>query len=545
MKSTPLNPSMSRLKEAICDARIYQTRHLLESGVEVNFVDEEGLTPLMRTAQIPDEKSRTRHSLLKLLLQYGANVNTVDQKGRHVLSRACMHEQEDIVRLLCNVAKQDVDLNLQDFEGNTPMMHSVRTGNSSLVKFLLDELNKFQVGIDVRNHEDRTPYLEAKRLGYEDCAQILLTEGNASTKIQVNPFLDFISLKDESTLKGRVRGLEDSKYAINNSTETRHANPRSVQKKKIISLKKTAHLSAERSASSHEKILRRKTSSPRKISCSFIHSNLAKENAKDSEKQPRRRKHAWHESVTVPEVTSRKDQDGIDKELELVTTELAEPAEDNIAPVVNCSSQTKSLCVNQRELPMKSSKHEVLPTRTSDQASSQGLNRLERRESPKIATKLKPLLGRKTSEPSITSRKHFRSYSIGKLADENSMDDNWSWYSHFSVYNSPSVAFLTKIMNLYAEQMSPDSSFRCGVKPVNPDEPKVPKISVASVPGDDLRSEAGRLSPLRSSLSSRSNSAASFTSSRKFQAAVTRTVAPYLSSKRSLSTLRVQDVDFS
>lgn len=303
MKSTPLNPSMSRLKEAICDARIYQTRHLLESGVDVNFVDEEGLTPLMRAAKIPDEKSRTRHSLLKLLLQYGANVNTVDQKGRHVLSQACMYKQEDIVRLLCNVAKQDVDLNLQDFEGNTPLMHTVRTGNSSLVKFLLDELNKFQVGIDVRNHEDRTPYLEAKRLGYEDCAQILLTEGNASTKIQVNPFLDFISLKDESTLKGRVRGLEDDKYAINNCAETRHANPRSVQTKKIISLKKTAHLSAERSASGHEKILKRKTSSARKISSSFIHSHLAIENAKDLEKQPRRRKHAWYESVTAPETS--------------------------------------------------------------------------------------------------------------------------------------------------------------------------------------------------------------------------------------------------
>ena len=64
-------------------------------------------------------------------------------------------------------------------------------------------------------------------------------------------------------------------------------------------------------------------------------------------------------------------------------------------------------------------------------------------------------------------------------------------------------------MNLYAEQLPPESSFRPGVKPVKPDEPKVPKISVASIPGDKLRSENDRFSPVRSAISSRSNSATS------------------------------------
>lgn len=541
MKATILNPSMLRLKEAICDARIYQTRHLLENGVDVNFVDEQGLTPLMRAAQIPDEKYRTRHNLLKLLLQYGANVNTVDQKGRHVLSQACMNEKEDIVRLLCNVANQDVDLNLQDFEGNTPLMHSVRTGNAGLVKFLLDELNMFQVDIDVRNHEDRTPYLEAKRLGYEHCAKILLTEGNASTNIQVNPFLDFIPPKDESFLKGKVRGLEDDKYRINNSAETSNDNPRSVQqKKKIVPLKKSAYWSSEKTvAAPHEKILKRKTSSPRKIASS---KNVVKEDAKDMKNHPRRRKHAWNESITAPDLTSRKDE--IEKEFELVTPELVQPAGPgaSIAPVINHSSQARSPCVYEQELP-KSTRLETPWTRTNGPASSLEFTRA----SPKITTELKPLLSRRSSEPSLTTRKHFRSYSVAKLAKEDAMDDDCSWYSHFSVYNSPSVAFLNKIMSLYAEQMSPDSSFRSGVKPVKPDEPKVPKISVVSaVPGagEDLRSEAGRFSPVRSAMSSRSNSASSLASSRRFQSVVSRTVASYLTSKKSLATLRVQDVDF-
>ena len=73
-----------------------------------------------------------------------------------MLSRACIDDREDIVRLLVNVAKQDVDLNLRDDDGNTPVMHSVRTGNATLVKFIVSELNKFQVDIDVRNLRQNT-----------------------------------------------------------------------------------------------------------------------------------------------------------------------------------------------------------------------------------------------------------------------------------------------------------------------------------------------------------------------------------------------------
>ena len=62
MKATSYNPTTTRLKEAICDGRMYQTRHLIESGFDLNFVDEQGLTPLMHAAQLPDEKCRTRNN---------------------------------------------------------------------------------------------------------------------------------------------------------------------------------------------------------------------------------------------------------------------------------------------------------------------------------------------------------------------------------------------------------------------------------------------------------------------------------------------------
>ena len=263
---------------------------LNESGVHLNFVDKRGLTPLMHAAQLPDEKCRTRNNLLKLLLQHGAYVNIVDKKGRHVLSRACIDDREDIVRLLVNVAKQDVDLNLRDDDGNTPVMHSVRTGNATLVKFIVSELNKFQVDIDVRNLEDRTPYLEAKRLGNEECATILLTDGNASTNIQVNPFLDFMSVKEEKSWNGKVRGVEESKYAaISNSAERKQSNPRIIQKKHIPA-KKTPTSNGEKSSSNHERVLKRKTRSLRKVSSARLVTVDTKH--KEKSRYARRRKYA-------------------------------------------------------------------------------------------------------------------------------------------------------------------------------------------------------------------------------------------------------------
>ena len=77
-----------------------------------------------------------------------------------------------------------------------------------------------------------------------------------------------------------------------------------------------------------------------------------------------------------------------------------------------------------------------------------------------------------------------------------------------------------------------------------PDEPMVPKISVVAMgANEDLQSEGGRYFPSRSALSNRCNSASSTTSNRRFQSAE-KTVASYLSGKRCLSTLKVQDVDF-
>ena len=465
----------------------------------------------MRAAQIPDEKYRTRHSLLKLLLQYGANVNTVDTQGRHVLSWACIHEKEDIVRQLCSSTIQDIDLNLKDLEGNTPLMHAARAGNPTILKMLLDKLTKFQVDIDVRNHEDRTPYLEARRLGNEKCAEILLKEGKASTDIQVNPFLDFINEKDGAPWKGEIRSTEESKYRAHDSTREKILTPHYAHKKS--QKRKTRHVSKKKSALAQENEEVIKSKSPTSGTRKHLNANFALERKKKSCKRPpQTRKCAWSETAVTGLVTSR--EFVIEKESSYTTTtEIPE----------NYSLQTESLSSCD-----EGTKESKLKTTAQSSNFRQGLTQTGKRASEKLTAKLN--LNFDSSEGRIT-RNNFRSLSRSSLTSEVPMDDILSWHSHFSIYNSTSVAFLSKLMSIYAEQVSPASSFRVGVTTVKT-VPKLssPKIFVAETQNDD-RSDGSRLG---SAAGNRS-----ITPSRKFSEA-TRTVVSLLSTQRALASLKAE-----
>ena len=131
---------------------------------------------------------------------------------------------------------------------------------------------------------------KTERLGNEECATILLTDGNASTNIQVNPFLDFMSVKEEKSWSGKVRGVEESKYAaISNSAERKQSNARIIQKKHILT-KKTPPSNGEKSSSNHERVLKRKTSSPRKVSSASL--VIVDTKHKEKSQYARRRKYA-------------------------------------------------------------------------------------------------------------------------------------------------------------------------------------------------------------------------------------------------------------
>ena len=195
-----------RLTEAITNGRLYQTKMILTDVTNLNYLDGEGMSPLMRAFMLEDSKHRTRSAMVKLLLQHKADVNLRDKNGQHVLNLACKMNKFDLVNLLLTRCLQDVELTSQDHNGNTPLIYAVINNNANMVKLLVNVLKKFSLSVDQRNNQDKTAYLKALELGFNECASILSQVGKASQDIKVNPFQDFLPVPNTgSSGQFRVR----------------------------------------------------------------------------------------------------------------------------------------------------------------------------------------------------------------------------------------------------------------------------------------------------------------------------------------------------
>lgn len=267
---TKIQAKRRRLAEAITSGRLYQTKTILEDDLNLNYIDGQGLSPLVRAFMIEDEKHRTRSAMVKLLLQHNADVNFRDERGTHALNCVCRMNKLDLTKLLFEKCLQDLDLTSQDAEGNTPLMHAVKNNNVDMVRLLVNAMRKFSLSVDQRNGEDRTPYYAAVEMGFEECAHILSDVGNASRGIKVNPFLDFLGFTDRATARSdkvRVRSAppvkDRARYGVGQrkgaSPRRKHATKGDERKRKGLfcgkkrgnRLRKSRKVDSEVSRKSH------------------------------------------------------------------------------------------------------------------------------------------------------------------------------------------------------------------------------------------------------------------------------------------------------
>ena len=126
----------------------------------INRKNEAGLSPLIVACE------RNLPSIVELLLKHDADISIQDGKGRNPLAVAAFCGCDDVVDFLLNKAKNNNDdddnvtaittclLNGTDDNGCTPLWLAARTGNSSMVKVLMD------AGADctIVNNDNMTPY---------------------------------------------------------------------------------------------------------------------------------------------------------------------------------------------------------------------------------------------------------------------------------------------------------------------------------------------------------------------------------------------------
>ncbi|KAL3875037.1 hypothetical protein ACJMK2_037976 [Sinanodonta woodiana] len=214
---TDLTSDARFLFDAIRQGKLHLTRFILEAAV-INIVDVRdlhGRTPLIQCLNTKDEQSRD--ALVRLLLNFGADVNSRDDFGRTALSYACEKSCNDVVRIL--VKRHNIDPDSYDMDGNTPLIYSAMVGNDIAVEILIRHFRRLGLQVDHANKDGFTALLTAIKHGHTTCAQILIGQGKASVHMRdrkyfmnVDQWLERRGLTADDVLPKREAGRGKTKF---------------------------------------------------------------------------------------------------------------------------------------------------------------------------------------------------------------------------------------------------------------------------------------------------------------------------------------------
>lgn len=134
---------------------------LVEKGVDVNGAfEEEGLTPLSHACTLSST------DVFDTLLLLGANPTSISGTGSQPVHVASIWQSNDCLQRLIEL---DVDVNVPDVRGRTPLHYSAMCGNETGIKCLLSAGAKS----DIQDIDDMTPADLAEVNGHLDLASLL------------------------------------------------------------------------------------------------------------------------------------------------------------------------------------------------------------------------------------------------------------------------------------------------------------------------------------------------------------------------------------
>ena len=197
-------------------------RNQLAAGANVNYSDAEGRTPLMLASNVRTSRpvgdvnheewettnAERHYTIVRVLLDAGANVNAADKHGNTPLSYAAIGEDAAIGGLLLErganvntpndegvtpfditlkqgdlefadllIARADTDLHSVDKHGDTPLAYAAMGGNVAIGKLLCQR----GASVNTCNQEKATPLHIASKLGHRDFVSFLIAHGADTT----------------------------------------------------------------------------------------------------------------------------------------------------------------------------------------------------------------------------------------------------------------------------------------------------------------------------------------------------------------------------
>lgn len=140
---------------------------LLEKGADINIQNRRDWitgTALHKVAMHQDI------SMVRLLLDKGANIEAVDQHKKTPLHHAVIEGFEEMVRLLLG---KGANVKVQDYRGSTPLQIAIAKGANPIIVLLLDS----GAEMEARNEAGMTALHQAVSYGSISTVRLLLDRG--------------------------------------------------------------------------------------------------------------------------------------------------------------------------------------------------------------------------------------------------------------------------------------------------------------------------------------------------------------------------------
>ena len=148
------------ISTAIINKNLECVKLLLEYGADVNFKNNSGKTPIWYASAYGSV------DIFKLLVERGADLELKNKFDIKLIHVAALFDNINIVK---HLIENDVDVNTKDNYGDTPLHYASIKGHLECVKLLLES------GADpkIKNNEEETPLHMASKCGYLECINCL------------------------------------------------------------------------------------------------------------------------------------------------------------------------------------------------------------------------------------------------------------------------------------------------------------------------------------------------------------------------------------
>lgn len=143
---------------------------LLDNGADVDARDNDGCTFLHRRAYGGGGGRNEDLDLIKLLLEYKADISIVDEDSVTPLHLACARGRPKIIEFL---VEQGAAIEVVDSKGATPLHHACFHGTVDIIAFLLSK----GANIEARTKKGQTPLHFACKSSNLEVIELLLSKG--------------------------------------------------------------------------------------------------------------------------------------------------------------------------------------------------------------------------------------------------------------------------------------------------------------------------------------------------------------------------------